>query len=71
MYPSSKRVEGFGAYQIVDSCGAFSTIISTFQSLETAKQSGEVSKEWTGENLVGLLSGIPDTTTGEVVVNAS
>ncbi len=69
--PIVKEVEGFVAYQIVDSGGGFITTISTSQSLEAAKQSGEVSKEWTGENLVGLLSGIPDTTTGEVVVDSS
>ena len=71
LVPIVKEVEGFVAYQVVDSGGGFITIISTSQSLEAAKRSGEVSKEWTSENLVGLLSGIPDTLTGESVIDES
>ncbi len=67
--PIVQEIDGFIAYQIIDSGGGLITTISTFQSPEAAKRSEEVAKQWTGENLTGLLTGIPDITRGEVVVS--
>ena len=38
--------------------------ISAFANKDAARQSDEAAKHWTGENLIGLLSVIPDVIAG-------
>ena len=68
--PIVREMAGFKSYQVLDTGGGFLASISAFETQQAARQSEELARKWARENLVGLLSGIPDVTTGQIVVQA-
>ena len=67
--PVVSKIPGFVSYQVLDCRDGTMASISTFANKDAARQSDEAAKHWTSENLIGLLSGIPDVIAGESVVH--
>jgi hypothetical protein len=67
--PIISKIAGFVSYQVLDTGDGFVASISTYDTKEAAQQSNETATEWVRDNLTGLLSGIPDVTAGEIILN--
>ena len=66
--PLVSQIPGFVSYKVLDSQDGTMASVSVFASREAARRSDEAAKHWVRENLIGLLTGIPDVIAGEVVV---
>ena len=68
--PLVSVMPGFVSYQVIDAGHGILASVSVFETWEAASQSDEIAADWVRENLAKFFHGMPDTTSGRIIVQA-
>ncbi len=68
--PLLSEAPGFVSYQVIDAGRGILASVSVFETWEAASQSNEIAADWVRENLALFFYGMPDTTAGEIILQA-
>jgi hypothetical protein len=68
--PVISAMPGFVSYHVIDAGRGILASVSVFETKEAASQSNEVAADWNREHLAKFVHGVPNTTSGPIIMQA-